>query len=642
MDSHHLLPGYASRESRLDSIMAKQQHQYFNGRTKVDVSADETDLQPNNSENDIDIDIDDNGQGHTINKPDAATINMYSQLRQLYNEENFNEIMFLLPEVSQLNTVPPIFHLIIGCTMTHFGRLQSAFREIGVSICLATNDSDRKEFIKVLAYTYADLNDQDSAMGCLGEVLDMSRGILLNTKQFDEMKLEICQLEKDLLLKLEQSKSSKNPTNSKSKSFEDQVLDLIALNKTFPKTSFTGKCQIIIQKLNHAEILLQKWDKERDPLLKHNPLKLMLDAIFVLGPSIAYYGMLKLEPIMNQYFEFIENNSKVGKSPKSRAVSSFFFLGGLNPVRGNSGRGGGGGGGRGGVPGSDNSGYYVPYSPSATNCMASAQQVKIIKGFIAMLRHKYKEAYELFHEAQDENAEIYNHVLTLKYICRSNIPQLSRRELEVLGDKINKLPFVSTFKFFTLATIYQNLYLLQQAGSSRHRRRSSMTSGPAPNYYNLSMKHFISAAAYAQDDDLYVTSHYDNILNFLINAGKGYFGSDDEGGSKIDKKQIPTLAFFYQVRNYFCLKSDYNYLHIPNLVGDWQEIKTNTELKSQIEKFLDSDADELTNGVENSHSHSKTHKGDGKSFDMIKFWEKEYLKFKGTMPDTIKQYLKKT
>ena len=108
-------------------------------------------------------------------------------------------------------------------------------------------------------------------------------------------------------------------------------MDLIALHKTFPKDSFTRKCQTIIGKINHAETVLQKWDKERAPLLKYNPLKLLVEAILVLGPSISYYGMLKLEPIMNQYFEYIENSARSNKPPKTRVVSAF-FLGGFTPI----------------------------------------------------------------------------------------------------------------------------------------------------------------------------------------------------------------------------------------------------------------------------------------------------------------------
>ena len=202
MDQHP--PVYINLEERADGIVANLHRKLVNGRRRGVIDDADDILSPSQDDDD-----DDDHYINTNKKKDDTTSMLYSQLRRYYNDGNFIEIMFLLPQISQLNIVPPIFHLIIGCTMVHFGRLSSAFREIGVAICLAPNEADKKEFIKVLAFTYADLNDKDSAMGCLGEILDISRASILGTKQFDEMKFEIIQLEKELLLKLEQAKSIK-------------------------------------------------------------------------------------------------------------------------------------------------------------------------------------------------------------------------------------------------------------------------------------------------------------------------------------------------------------------------------------------------------------------------------------------------
>lgn len=192
---------YIHLEDKLDDYMiTKHQQQFINGGVAAAEKDDVVDV------TDLQLDEDHNFSNSSEVK---SSVKLYSQLRQFYNEGNFSEIMFLLPQISQLNIIPPIFHLIIGCTMVHFGRLSSAFREVGVGICLAPNEVERKEFIKVLAFIYADLNDKDSAMGCLGEILDISRGSLLGTKEFDEMKVEICQLEKNILAKLEQAKLNK-------------------------------------------------------------------------------------------------------------------------------------------------------------------------------------------------------------------------------------------------------------------------------------------------------------------------------------------------------------------------------------------------------------------------------------------------
>ncbi|CAL1183672.1 unnamed protein product [Candida parapsilosis] len=416
-------------------------------------------------------------------------------------------------------------------------------------------------------------------------------------------------------------------------------MDLIALHKVFPKDSFTGKCQIIIGKINQAEKLLQTWDKERKPLVnKQNPLKLLVEAILVLGPSIAYYGMLKLEPILNQYFDFVQIQANANKPHKTRTVSAF-FLGGLTPLSSSAPT----------TPNADGEIAAKPNASSSNNgTVFTFQLIKIIRGFIAMLRHEYKEAHELFLEAEDANFEYNNHVLILKYICQSNEPHQHRKELELLAHKISKLPFVSTFKFHTLAKIYQKLYILEQASLSRHRRRGILKTTLDPKYDQSSLKFYTSAAAYARDDDLYVTSYYDNILNFLLDLNK-----DFSVEAKEDIVHFSALVFFYQVRNYFCLKSDYNYVYIPGLVCDWQEIKTNTKLKLRIKQFLEADngdsviASTTTTGVATAAAsaaklhEAATNKKSTKSFDMIGYWEKEYIKFKGTVPDAIKQYLRK-
>lgn len=185
-------PVYINLKGRLDDIIVNQLQQLVNGGQFV---ADLSNLQPEDGD-------------YTVTKQDEATVKLYSQLRQFYNEGNFNEIMFLLPQISRLNIIPQ-FSIWLLVVLWFISEGYRVLLEIGVAICLAPNEVGRKEFIKVLAFTYADLNDKDSAMGCLGEILDISRGSLLGTKQFDQMKFDICQLEKDILIKLEQAKTNK-------------------------------------------------------------------------------------------------------------------------------------------------------------------------------------------------------------------------------------------------------------------------------------------------------------------------------------------------------------------------------------------------------------------------------------------------
>ncbi|KAI3403153.2 hypothetical protein KGF56_004042 [Candida oxycetoniae] len=468
-------------------------------------------------------------------KHKAEIVAMYDQLRKHYVEANYMEIMFLLPQLTKFNMFPPIFNLIIGCSLIHFGRISSAFREIGFAICMAPTENKKKEFIKVLAYTYADLNKKEHVMGCLGEILDISRNNLVTTIDFDNMKTEICKLEKELLQRLEQA--SVNNKLNKFKSFDDQILDLQTVDKVFPKDSFTGKCQIIINKIYHADSMLERWNKERKPL-KNNPLKILVEAIFVFGPNIAYYHMLKMEPIMNQYFEFLVNQALIPR-PKGRIVSSF-FTGSVSTVS-------------------------ITY----------AQQIKTIKGFIAMLRHEYKEAADLFAEAadiDDNNVEYKTNVVFLRTYCQANETNQSKRDLEFLTSKITKNPIKSSLKYHVLAKVYHRLHDLE-----RFKYRKSILKNSGPSYRDMALKCYLSAATLAEDDDLLIGEYYDNILNFLID--------EDETRNGLNMKD---LAFFYQVRNLFCLYSDYNYLHIPGLVCDWQVVKQNTKLLNQIQQYIES------------------------------------------------------
>ncbi|CAK9441185.1 uncharacterized protein LODBEIA_P50540 [Lodderomyces beijingensis] len=519
---------------------------------------------------------------------------MYDTISKLYMESNYMEIMFLLPQLTKFNMLPPIFNLIVGCSFIHFGRFSSAFRELGFAICMAPTEHKRKEFIRVLACTYADLNKREHVMGCLGEILDISRNNLITTKDFDSMKIEICNLEKELLQRLELAQI--NNKFNKSKSFDDQILDLETVDKVFHKDSFTGKCQTIVNKLYHADAALEKWNKERKPL-KNNPLKTLVEAISVFGPNIAYYHMLKMEPIMNQYFEFLANQSLLPK-PKGRIVSNFFT------------------------------------GPVSTVSITFAHQIKMIKGFIAMLRHQYKEAADLFAEAaeiDDNNNEYRINAVFLKSYCQANETNQSKRDLEILAGKITRNPIKSSLKYHVLAKVYHKLYLLEK---SKYRKSILKSSGP--NYRDMSLKCYLSAATLAEEDDLLVAEYYDNILNFLVD--------ETDNHQNLDMK---VLTFFYQVRNLFCLYSDYNYLHIPGLVCDWQVVKQNPKLLNQIQQHIErgnagAAGDDMVNlnlSTPATSSAGPSKKLGTKQFDLINYWIKEYQRYKGEIPDAVKKYL---
>ncbi|EDK46227.1 hypothetical protein LELG_04408 [Lodderomyces elongisporus NRRL YB-4239] len=455
---------------------------------------------------------------------------------------------------------------------------------------------------------------------------------------------------------------------NKSKSFDDQILDLQIVDKVFLKTSFTGKCQVIVNKIHEADSILQIWNKERKPL-KSNLFKLLVEAIFVLGPDIAYYHMFKMEPLMNQYFEFL-NNQPLQPKQKKHTVSTFFA------------------------------------GKTTTVSNAHAWQVKLIKGFIAMLRHEYKEAADLF----AESVEIYNNDIDnnnnnngnnngnnssknsdndsdinntnnkcnlafssktafLGCLCQANEANQSKKQLEVLAIKISNSPLNSALKYQVLAKVYHKLHVLE-----KQKTRKSILKTFKPNNRDMALKCYISAATLAEEDNLLIAEYYDNILNFLVGEIRECIGSSKNTGKGNNKAhnhlRMRYLVFFYQVRNLFCLYSDYNYLHIPGLVCDWQVVKQDEKILNKIQQYVDGtneiSDDEEEENEENEDDDRNDENDDNstvprdttmrsirstpksanqsemppdKLFDLIDYWVKEYQTYKGEIPDAVKKFM---
>ncbi|CAX42626.1 conserved hypothetical protein [Candida dubliniensis CD36] len=131
---------------------------------------------------------------------------LYLQLCSLFNHHNYNEILFLLPQVSSFSMLPPIINLIIGATMIRMGRLDSGFRELAVAIIMSSRGEQRIGFLIVAATLHAELNDKERVQGYLGEILDLSRQVVQSSEEFDIVKENLEELENTLLVKLENIK----------------------------------------------------------------------------------------------------------------------------------------------------------------------------------------------------------------------------------------------------------------------------------------------------------------------------------------------------------------------------------------------------------------------------------------------------
>ncbi|KAI5949909.1 hypothetical protein KGF54_005387 [Candida jiufengensis] len=506
---------------------------------------------------------------------------LYNQLKKLYDENNFMQIMFLLPKIGKMELIPPVFHLIIGCSMIHFGRNSSAFRELGFAIYMAPTEQKRKDFLKVLAFTYADLKMTNDALSCIGEYLDLSRQNLITPQDLDNMKNDVEELNNLVMDRVEQSKMN-NQQVIKIQSIEDQIMN-IPSNYAIPSNTFLGKCQYIIQKITQCEKLLQQ--NQRDKF--NHIIKNIILSIFTFGPTESYLQLLKMEPNFNKYCEsfIIQPKRKVSVFQRS---TSHKEVNNNNQFNNNSSIG-------------SNNNYNIPML---------MEQIKIIKGFISMLRHEYKEAFNFFNEFEidnNQNNDDYKYkVLFLKYICQSKLIYQNKKDYELIYEKIAKIPINISIKYKTMGEISQKIYEIE---INLSKTKKLLLKNSSINYHDLALKCYLSSVALLDEDDLYIGEHYDLILNFLV---------------KYDVKNLRVISFFYQVRNLFVLISDYNYLHQPDLVCDWNEIKTNNKLLNSIENYLE------TNQFisDNQDLNFNNLKSNLKQFDPINYWIKEYKKFK--------------
>ncbi|RCK57986.1 hypothetical protein Cantr_06532 [Candida viswanathii] len=509
----------------------------------------------------------------------------YTELCSLFKQHNYNGILFMLPQLYTFPSLPPLFHLIIGCTMIRVGRTEGGFRELGLAIRLSGIDDQRIKYLSILANMNAELNDKKSVQGCIAEVLDIIRMNAESQQGFEMDAVALVEFEKKLLLKME-SIQEKDPI--KCKSFEDQIFELTRLKRYHDKDTFTGKCQFIVNKISCAERLLEAWSKEKKTP-KTDPLKYLLEAILACGAEVACSSIRKIEPILNQYLEHLNLSSKKSFSGlnKTRSVSLFSKRRDSND-------------------GVEKSKEFQINTPT---------KIGIIKAFMCMLRCQYADAGKQFSLLLGNvKEEAFLQLNLLKYYCQANESNLTKKNLEFILFNLEKSEYGGALRQQILATIYEKLYKMTVTSHTE----------PKSNKFNWIFKHNLSAKTYLKssiecyilsimsspEDDLFIPQLYDKILSLLI-----YNDSD-----------IRIITFFYQLRYYFTLRADYTYLHVPGLLDDFvpENTKSNPRLLQDI--------------IENIE-HKNDQKNDQRpaietvdEFQFVSFWVKQYQMQKELSP----------
>ncbi|CAI5758299.1 unnamed protein product [Candida verbasci] len=473
-------------------------------------------------------------QSFTLDYYDQESNEAFIQITKLYNNVQLSEILFLLPKIFTFDEIAPVMHLIIGCTLIKLGRSTAGLREVGYAICKAQDDKTRKEFLKTLAFAFIQyLNDPVMAKNCLGEYMDISRGNITTEADFQNMQNEVIELDKNL-------KNSK-PEVVVIKSFEEQVLELSKMKQEelFDDDSFTGKSLIVIRYLHQCESELSRW--ANDKRSKNSPLRILIEAIFTFGPLISYNSIFKFEPVLNKYM------SNLSQFQKKRSFSMF-------PIK------------------------EETLDPTFSH-------IHVIRGFVSMLRHQYKEAVSYF-----DQANFSEEVDLLKCYCQANDVEFKKLKSSLAVVSSSSFGSNDSFKLFTIAKLHERL--MMQHKFKKHRS----------DEFFASMKFFITGILCLPVDDLYYCEYYDKMLDLLIRR----------------KSEIEVITFFYILRNYYGLKSEYNYLYIPNLVYDYN---CDDKIMERIQEVLKNLQDKR--------------KIECKETFLIEYWYEHHIEIKGKVPNPI-------
>ncbi|EMG46200.1 hypothetical protein G210_3567 [Candida maltosa Xu316] len=446
---------------------------------------------------------------------------VYTDLRELFIRHDYNGILLYLPKLTNISCLTPIIHLIIGCAMIRVGRSNSGFTELALAIRFAMSSEVQVKYLTVLAVMFVENNDKESFQGCLCEILDISRIHIESDESFELMKTGLLELEKKLFVKLDMVKN--HPVTCKS--FPDQIMELNRLKKYFDKETFSGKCQLIVNKIMGVEFLLEKWNKDGKPP-KIDPLKYLLEAILAGGPEIAYAKLIGIQPMLNQYMRSLENTENGTTIPKSRSVSLFHKRSSDITAK------------------TESSAQYIP----------TPTKIAIINSFICMLRCQYQDAsLQLNQCVMDVKDETQLQLKLWMHYCQMKESTSTKKDLLNMIMNLEKVDKNCAMKYYIMAKVYQKLYYLDNSFKHRKRINGFFRIAPYKDYMELSIKSYITAITLSPTDDLYIPQMYEEIIALLVS-------------SSVD---IRIVTFFVLLRNYFANIAQYNYLHIPELLDDY-------------------------------------------------------------------------
>ncbi|EER33756.1 predicted protein [Candida tropicalis MYA-3404] len=354
--------------------------------------------------------------------------------------------------------------------------------------------------------------------------------------------------------------------------------------------TFTGKCQFIVTKITTAEKLLEAWCKEKKTP-KVDPLKYLLEAILACGPEIAYSSIRKIEPVLNQYIEYVSLDSKkvLSSTTKTRSVSLF-------------------------------SKRKESHSSSDTIGKVNEVQISfltktaIIKAFMCMLRCQYGDAVKQFSTLLNnvKEEETYSQLNLLKFYCQANESNLTKKNLELILLNLQKSEYGGSLRQQILATVHEKLYRMTSKSNANSKSKSNKFnslfkgSSTMKSHLKSAIECYISGIMSSSDDDLFIPQLYDKILSILIH----------------NNTDIRVITFFYQLRYYFTLKADYTYLHIPGLLDDF--VPDNTENNHRLLH----DIHQIIEHKDVSNSCKKVDIETVEEIGFVKFWVEEYQKQK--------------
>lgn len=96
---------------------------------------------------------------------------LFSKACQYIKENKHYEILVMIPDILQFPVLPPVMHLLFGCTLFRLGRIGGALREVSLAIEMETDQTRKDSSIKTLTGLFKQLGMKEQATACFSELL---------------------------------------------------------------------------------------------------------------------------------------------------------------------------------------------------------------------------------------------------------------------------------------------------------------------------------------------------------------------------------------------------------------------------------------------------------------------------------------